>query len=247
MDVDECTHKATLMSTLHSLFSTTTTVKKLMGWRRSEDEEKWAEKAVETLVKKLKKKRGALDELQRAVSNPTAPSRCVTIPRSIDGRLQISHRKGMPHVIYCKLWRWADLRSHHELRALACCEYPFNAKTDEVCVNPYHYRRVEPPQLPDVHVSKLHHHLHQAHDLLQQQVSQPSPPGDNHKCSTPKNVTLPDTPPPAQSTSPGVLDDIFSYLQESTPSYGQPSAAQQHAYAQVCVTFVLKTISVRHV
>lgn len=65
--------------------------------------------------------------------------------RSLDGRLQVSHRKGLPHVIYCRLWRWPDLHSHHELRAMEMCEYAFNMKKDEVCVNPYHYQRVETP------------------------------------------------------------------------------------------------------
>ena len=65
--------------------------------------------------------------------------------RSLDGRLQVSHRKGLPHVIYCRLWRWPDLQSHHELRAVELCEYAFHMKKDEVCVNPYHYQRVETP------------------------------------------------------------------------------------------------------
>lgn len=67
------------------------------------------------------------------------------ICRSLDGRLQVSHRKGLPHVIYCRLWRWPDLQSHHELRAVELCEYAFHTKKDEVCVNPYHYQRVETP------------------------------------------------------------------------------------------------------
>ncbi|NXX98627.1 SMAD2 protein, partial [Centropus bengalensis] len=53
--------------------------------------------------------------------------------RSLDGRLQVSHRKGLPHVIYCRLWRWPDLHSHHELKAIENCEYAFNLKKDEVC------------------------------------------------------------------------------------------------------------------
>lgn len=57
----------------------------------------------------------------------------------------MSHRKGLPHVIYCRLWRWPDLHSHHELRAIDTCEFAFNLKKDEVCVNPYHYQRVETP------------------------------------------------------------------------------------------------------
>lgn len=65
--------------------------------------------------------------------------------RSLDGRLQVSHKKGLPHVIYCRLWRWPDLQSHHELRAVDHCEYAFHTKKDEVCVNPYHYQRVETP------------------------------------------------------------------------------------------------------
>lgn len=69
----------------------------------------------------------------------------MTIPRSLDGRLQVSHRKGLPHVIYCRVWRWPDLQSHHELKALDCCEFPFGSKQKDICVNPYHYRRVETP------------------------------------------------------------------------------------------------------
>lgn len=65
--------------------------------------------------------------------------------RSLDGRLQVSQRKGLPHVIYCRLWRWPDLQTHHELHALERCEYAFQLKRDEVCINPYHYQRVETP------------------------------------------------------------------------------------------------------
>lgn len=77
------------------------------------------------------------------------PTWTLTFPamslRSLDGRLQVSHRKGLPHVIYCRLWRWPDLQSHHELRAVDLCEFAFHTKKDEVCVNPYHYQRVETP------------------------------------------------------------------------------------------------------
>ena len=44
------------MTTLNSLFSfTSPAVKKLLGWKQGDEEEKWAEKAVDALVKKLKK------------------------------------------------------------------------------------------------------------------------------------------------------------------------------------------------
>ncbi|XP_068701649.1 mothers against decapentaplegic homolog 5-like [Montipora capricornis] len=143
------------MTTMASLFSfTPPAVKRLLGWKQGDEEEKWAEKAIESLVKKLKKKKGALEELENALSKPGQPSKCVTITRSLDGRLQVSHRKGLPHVIYCRVWRWPDLQSHHELKPLDCCEYAFGLKQKEVCINPYHYRRVESPVLPPVLVPR---------------------------------------------------------------------------------------------
>uniref|UniRef100_A0A8C4VP43 Mothers against decapentaplegic homolog n=1 Tax=Gopherus evgoodei TaxID=1825980 RepID=A0A8C4VP43_9SAUR len=122
---------------ISSLFSfTSPAVKRLLGWKQGDEEEKWAEKAVDSLVKKLKKKKGAMEELERALSCPGQPSKCVTIPRSLDGRLQVSHRKGLPHVIYCRVW------------------LPIGSKQKEVCINPYHYRRVETPVLPPVLVPR---------------------------------------------------------------------------------------------
>ena len=124
---------------------TSPAVKRLLGWKQGDEDEKWAEKAIDSLVKKLKKQKGALEELEKALSQPSAPTKCVTIPRSLDGRLQVSHRKGLPHVIYCRVWRWPDLQSHHELKPLDICEFAFSRNNKEVCINPYHYRRVETP------------------------------------------------------------------------------------------------------
>ena len=129
-------------------------VKKLLGWKQGDEEEKWAEKAVDSLVKKLKKKKGALEDLEQALSNPGTLSKCITIPRSIDGRLQVSHRKGLPHVIYCRVWRWPDLQSHTELKPIENCQYSFTAKKNDVCINPYHYRRVDASILPSVVVPR---------------------------------------------------------------------------------------------
>ncbi|XP_067040829.1 mothers against decapentaplegic homolog 5-like isoform X2 [Acropora muricata] len=144
------------MSNMSSLFSFThPAVKRLLGWKQGDEEEKWAENAIGYLSKKLKKKKGALEELEKALSNPGQPSKCVTIARSLDGRIQILHRKGLPHVIYCRVWRWPDLQSHHELKPLDCCEYPFGMpKQKEICINPYHYRRVESPESPKSYISE---------------------------------------------------------------------------------------------
>ncbi|MEJ1284885.1 hypothetical protein NN561_015875 [Cricetulus griseus] len=178
-------------------------VKRLLGWKQGDEEEKWAEKAVDALVKKLKKKKGAMEELEKALSSPGQPSKCVTIPRSLDGRLQVSHRKGLPHVIYCRVWRWPDLQSHHELKPLDICEFPFGSKQKEVCINPYHYKRVESPVLPPVLVPR-HNEFNPQHSLLVQfrNLSHNDP-------HMPHNATFPDsfqqpnsTPFPLSPNSP---------------------------------------------
>ena len=120
-------------------------VKELLRWKQGDGDDAWTEKAIKSLVNKLKRQHGALEELQKALSQPNTVTKCVTIPRSLDGRLQVSHRKGLPHVIYCHIWRWPDLQSHHELKPLDSCEFAFSRNKKEVCINPYHYRRVEAP------------------------------------------------------------------------------------------------------
>ncbi|XP_074650119.1 mothers against decapentaplegic homolog 1-like [Tubulanus polymorphus] len=202
------------ISSLNSLFSfTSPAVKRLLGWKQGDEEEKWAEKAVDSLVKKLKKQKGALEDLEKALSCPGQASNCVTIPRSLDGRLQVSHRKGLPHVIYCRVWRWPDLQSHHELKPLDICKYPFSAKQKEVCINPYHYKRVESPVLPPVLVPRYSEYPTGHHGSLApfQQVQEPNMPYNvsysaqgfpNSPASSSSGPGSPfgipaDTPPPA--------------------------------------------------
>ncbi|KAI6187747.1 Mothers against decapentaplegic-like protein [Aphelenchoides besseyi] len=129
-------------------------VKKLLGWKLGDEEEKWAFKAVESLVKKLRKKKagvGTVEDLEFALAHPGVCSKCVTIPRSLDGRLQVSHRKGLPHVIYCRVWRWPNLQSHHELKAVPECRFPYDNRSENICINPYHYQRLDSePRSPAV-------------------------------------------------------------------------------------------------
>jgi len=208
------------MSSLNSLFSfTSPAVKRLLGWKQGDEEEKWAEKAVDALVKKLKKTKGALEALEHALSNPGQVTKCVTIPRSLDGRLQVSHRKGLPHVIYCRVWRWPDLQSHHELKPLEICEYPFTSKQMEVCINPYHYKRVESPVMPPVLVPR-HSEFAPGHSLLPyQQIPEPNMP---HNVSFNQNGY----PGPHSPYNPGAPHSPLSNVPSPASSYNphSPSA-----------------------
>lgn len=166
------------------------------GTPKNEAEEKWSEKAIKSLVKKLKKN-GNLDELERAITTGESKTKCITIPRSLDGRLQVSQKKGLPHVIYSRLWRFPDLQSHHELKPVEHCNFAFHLGREEVCVNPYHYTKVDQPTLPPVHVPT---------NLRNSDLPSFEPPEipslDDLANTVPENHTLPlQTLPPSVASS----------------------------------------------
>lgn len=65
--------------------------------------------------------------------------------RPTNGENGVALRKGLPHVIYCRLWRWPDLQSQNELKPLDNCENAFHLRKDDVCINPYHYTKIDQP------------------------------------------------------------------------------------------------------
>lgn len=127
-------------------------VKRLLGWRQSDEEETWSNKALEALNKKLKRNPdNQYENWTIAMRLKSENSPCVTLSRSQDGRLQVSHRKMLPHVMCCRITRWPDLQSHHELRSIPSCQHPAQKReAAKICVNPYHYTRVDHSLYPPV-------------------------------------------------------------------------------------------------
>ena len=114
---------------------------------RSHELEVFARKATESIVKKLKKNPNELESLIIAVTSQGKQlSRCVTLQRTMDGRLQVGEKKDFPHVIYTRLWRFPDVHKM-ELKHVEYCRYGYDLKNNKVCVNPYHYEKVQPPGL----------------------------------------------------------------------------------------------------
>lgn len=112
---------------------------------QSPEADSFSRRAIESLVKKLKKKYHELDSLIVAItSKGRTASKCITVPRTMDGRLQVGEKKDFPHVIYARLWRWPDVHKM-EMRHKEFCQYGYDLKHEKVCVNPYHYDRVQPP------------------------------------------------------------------------------------------------------
>lgn len=141
------------MSSLHQMFPfNNALVRRFLNWKQGDEEDTWRNKAVDALVKKLKRQPNEqYSNLVLVLQQKSEDSPCITLSRSQDGRLQVSHRKMLPHVMYCRIFRWPDLQSQHELRSVQSCQWPAQRReTSRICVNPYHYARVDHSLYPPV-------------------------------------------------------------------------------------------------
>ena len=204
------------------------------------------------LLKKLRKtkREGAEEELVRALTSKSPYSKCVTIPRSADGRLQVSHQKGLPHVIYCQVYRWPDLQSRHELQSVDCCKHPFEAKCkvrpilenevelckaaflQDVCINPYHYKRVEwsgvlpPIMVPITFEPALQSQTYSQEDVFSEHGFEQPPSKDTvgHEGNTDMESWSAAAPMPFPSEAPlqDLGEGVLDHLNASAVRYFEP-------------------------
>lgn len=91
MEIDHSERPPSTISRIANFFrGNSSTSKTLSKWKQSGEQEEWSAKAVDTLIKKLKKQPNGIKNLQDALRTKSETSKCVTIPRSIDGRLQVN-------------------------------------------------------------------------------------------------------------------------------------------------------------
>jgi len=140
------------------------------SWKQADEQDSWRDKAKDVILKKIKKEKGlaALEDFRRILTIQNSNTNCLLVDKSKDGRWQVHHLKGLPHVFVCRIWRWPDLRSYCELRTAqnSNCSHPYvhHSKSNHqkvMCINPYHYVKatssatVPPPVLVPRHFDPM--------------------------------------------------------------------------------------------
>ncbi|XP_059835996.1 mothers against decapentaplegic homolog 6-like [Hypanus sabinus] len=115
---------------------------------RNEDLQAGLKPVTQSLFQKLRDDQ--LETLARAVEGGAEErGGCVYVPGG--------EANPWPPVLTCRLFRWPDLRSPHQLKRLCICECSPRVAEEAggVCCNPYHFSRLCEPESPPPPYSKL--------------------------------------------------------------------------------------------
>ncbi|CAF0797620.1 unnamed protein product [Didymodactylos carnosus] len=202
-------------------------------------EDKWTEKAIRGLIKRLTKT-SMVDDLEIALDTKSSQTRCVTIPRNTQGKLLQANTlpttnkhfpDATPVVAFCRIWRWPDLNTHLELKPCETCAYAFQGDHDLICVNPYHYERICTPILPPVYVPVSDRAVFDSNSV--------SLPNDTNYMPQPDStVSMDSTSPMNQLNSPLNLQDNYEAM---TPTQASVAAAQQQTQTYGTGTNIFET------
>ncbi|CAL1265690.1 unnamed protein product [Larinioides sclopetarius] len=98
-----------------------------------------AQRSVESILRRLEL--ADLETLAVSVESVgTEETPCIPLPMGEE------YWPAKPHVLFCQLWRWADLHPSHELRRLPNCQTSQDPLY--ICANPYHWSRLYKPDTP---------------------------------------------------------------------------------------------------
>uniref|UniRef100_H2YRY1 Mothers against decapentaplegic homolog n=1 Tax=Ciona savignyi TaxID=51511 RepID=H2YRY1_CIOSA len=214
----------------------------LLGEKKLEldyHEEKQTEKFIKTLVKKLKKEK-SLDDLERAICHRTHATKCVTVSRTINTKSPPI----LPHVWTCRFWRWPHLKSALELQSIAVCCHGFDKNTNDICIQPYHYNKIETPTLPPVLVPKSSEPLPSRDQM---------PPINLDGNTIPKNATYVDglepqsfgiswyKPPP-----PGYMSEDSEATDHDSSAANSPHPPAYNSGEEIIQVFIIACPWTRH-
>lgn len=125
---------------------------------------------------------------------------------------KVSHRKALPHVIYCQVWRWPNLQSHHELKSIPDCLYPYDSRNEHICINPYHYQKLELPlhtasQLQQQFQQKQQHSL--ATGISAYQSNSPQILNNHYHLTNFPSLSSANTSPIITTTTASLMHDSY--------------------------------------
>lgn len=149
------------------------------------------------VIAKYLKNKQSIRALELILQTKSKRSNCLLVPRP--RRFANFERKPALHVTFCKMFRWADIKSSKDLQPIGMCEN----RSGYTCVNPFHYERSRQSSVEDSETRV-------SHSDLDEDMEMPS-------CSTDQSMSP--TAAPDDSTALGGFgyfdrppkpDDLFS-------------------------------------